>query len=290
MTLLLRHSALALLVVTCTSACTSSGVSADAIAENLSNDVLLYSSFDGSADADFAVGDASIYTRSRGAGASGSPAVAGLQDEAVRIAPGAGVHGDALEFTAKDRQLIYYKAEGNIGYDANDWSGAISFWLQLDPATDLEPGYCDPIQITDTRYNDASIWVDFTKVTPRKFRLGVIGDLAAWNPDGVEGNDNPEFVRRLIPMDTPPFQRGTWTHVAINFSRLNAEGSAELFVDGESIGSLPILDPFTWEEENARIMLGLSYIGLMDELAIFGRPLTEEEVAALSSGAELQRL
>lgn len=273
-------SALALFL----SACSSSGAGTAVLDPDLSDQVLLYSSFDRTADADFAAGDGSLYTKTRGA----DPAQAGLLDDAVRIAPGAGIKGGALEFTAKDRNLIYYKARGNMGYDNSAWSGAISFWLQLDPATDLEPGYCDPIQITDTRYNDASIWVDFTKVTPRKFRLGVIGDLAAWNPEGVEGNDNPEFVRRLIPMDTPPFQRGSWTHVLINFDRLNSEsGSAELFVDGDSIGALPVLDSFTWEEENARIMLGLSYIGLMDELAIFSRPLARGEIAALFNGADL---
>lgn len=276
----LRLSALSLLLA----ACSSSGVGTAALDSSVTDHVLLYASFDSGADADFAVGDRSIYTKTRGP----APEEPGLLDDAVRLAPGAGVKGGALEFTAKDRQLVYYKAQGNMGYDAASWSGAISFWLQLDPATDLEPGYCDPIQITDTRYNDASIWVDFTKVTPRKFRLGVIGDIAAWNPDGIEGNDNPEFVRRLIPMGTPPFQRGAWTHVLINFDRLNSDsGSAELFVDGEFIGGLPVLDPFTWDEENSRIMLGLSYIGLMDELAIFSRPLTKTEVAALCSGAEL---
>lgn len=275
----LHLSALALFLT----ACVSSGVGPSALDPDLSDQVLFYASFDHTADADFSVGDGSIYTKTQG----DAPARAGLLEDTVRIVPDAGFKGGALEFTAKERSLIYYRAKGNMGYDDASWSGAISFWLQLDPATDLEPGYCDPIQITDTRYNDASIWVDFTKVTPRKFRLGAIGDLAAWNPEGIEGNDNPEFVRRLIPMDTPPFQRGAWTHVLINFDRLNSKnGRAELFVDGESIGALPVLDPFTWDEENARIMLGLSYIGLMDELAIFGRPLAQDEVAALCKGAK----
>lgn len=275
---LLCLSTLSLLPVSCA----SSQNETDSIGADLAGRVLLYSSFDGSANADVAAGDPSLYTLTRGA--DRSAAQPGLLDDAVRIAPGVGVKGDALEFTAKDRKLIYYKAEDNVGFDAADWSGAISFWLQLDPATDLKPGYCDPIQITDTRYNDASIWVDFTKATPRKFRLGVIGDLAAWNPDSTEGNDNPEFVRRLIPMDTPPFQRGTWTHVLVNYDHLGADGRTELFVDGASVGSLPVADPFTWEEEKARVMLGLSYIGLMDELAIFDRPLTSHEIAFLFNG------
>ena len=104
-------------------------------------------------------------------------------------------------------------------------------WLQLDPATDLEPGFCDPIQITDKSFNDASIWVDFTKENPRSFRLGVIGDRATWNPDKIPEQDNEDFARRLIRVDAPPFQRGTWTHVLINFGGLNSnDGNTELFL------------------------------------------------------------
>ncbi|MGK0480471.1 MAG: hypothetical protein ACJAQ3_000434, partial [Planctomycetota bacterium] len=71
-------------------------------------------------------------------------------------------------------------------------------------ASDLEPGFCDPIQITDTRYDDASTWVDFTEENPRQFRLGVLGDKESWNPDDVPADENDEMTRRLIPVNAPP--------------------------------------------------------------------------------------
>jgi hypothetical protein len=37
-------------------------------------------------------------------------------------------------------------------------------------------------------------------------------------------------------------------------------------------------DPFTWELENAKVYLGLGFIGSMDEVAIFDRPLSQKEI------------
>ena len=38
---------------------------------------------------------------------------------------------------------------------------------------------------------------------------------------------------------------------------------------------------FTWDPEQAMIGLGLSYIGLLDELSVFNRALTADEVSAV---------
>lgn len=256
----------------------------------LRDHLVFLSSFDQSTTAEVAAGDGRLFT----AEARRNPGEAkpGLHDPDVAIAPGQGLIGDALEFKKKDRRIIFYKAEDNVAYDPKAWSGSVSFWMQLDPAKDLEPGYCDPIQITDVGYNDAAIWVDFTKDNPRDFRLGVIGDLKAWNPNDVPPDNNPEFERRLITVTTPPFARDKWTHVLINFSGLNtAQGKSQLYLNGQAKGTLEVKDPFTWDEGKARILLGLNYIGLLDELAIFNRPLTEEEVRELyqSKGASLRR-
>lgn len=285
----MNHQILALSLLALGGCASSGAQNGSQMASKLSEHVLFYASFDGSTTADVSLGDPSLYTAAgRKSLDSARP---GLHDDSVSIAAGQGRFGDALEFTAKKRQLIYYSAAENLGYSTESWSGAVSMWLQLDPAVDLEPGFCDPIQITDVSYNDASIWVDFTKENPRSFRLGVIGDAAAWNPDNQSANDSDEFTRRLIPVHAPPFQRGTWTHVLINFSGLNSgAGSTELFLDGESMGSLAVTDPFTWEAGKARFMLGLSYIGLMDELAVFDRPLTKAEVSFVQSGEPLRSM
>ena len=242
----------------------------------------LYASFDSSVDADFALGDSRMYTvPNRQARDS---AQVGLHKPDIRREDGKGKYGAGLVFTERSPGYIYYPSENNITYNTDNWSAAISFWLSLDPATDLEPGYCDPIQITDSGYNDAGIWVDFTKENPRDFRLGVIGDRDVWNPN-PEGpdNENPIFNARLTAVNNPPFAKDEWTHVLINFSGLNTEnGVASLYLNGELQGTRTDIDtPFTWDYPLSNIYLGLGYIGLMDELSIYNRDLSQEEIGAL---------
>ena len=249
--------------------------------EVLKSALTFYASFDNGTDADFALGDKKLYTSPV---KSIDSAKAGLHKPDISIAEDQGRYGDGLLFTERSPGYILYRSEKNIFYATNDWNGAISFWLSLDPATDLEPGYCDPIQITDASYNDAAFWVDFTKENPRDFRLGVIGDRAVWNPN-PEGpdNENPIFIEQLPVVKQPPFAKGEWTHVFINFSHLNTDkGEAQLYLNGKLVGTRSnITDPFTWEYEKSNIMLGLGYIGLMDEVSIYNRSLTTEEINTL---------
>lgn len=246
--------------------------------QELKSALTFYASFDNGIDADFAMGDKKLYTSPI---KSIDSAKAGLHKPDITIAANQGLLGDGLLFTERSSGYILYRSEQNISYSTEDWNGAISFWLSLDPATDLEPGYCDPIQITDVSYNDAAFWVDFTKENPRDFRLGVIGDRNAWNPN-PEGpdNENPIFIEQLPVVKQPPFAKGKWTHVLINFTHLNTEnGEAQLFLNGELAGTRSnIKDPFNWDYEKSNIMLGLGYIGLMDEVSIFNKSLTKEEI------------
>src|SRR4051812_43147872 len=263
--------------------------SAAAAAQNpdsLRKALLLYAPFDGHADARYARGDARIYSapdyKSLG------QAEPGLGRADVEIAPKEGVHGDALRFRSVNRAALFLKAAGNTSYSSDGWSGTASFWLRLDPDQDLK-GFTDPIQITDKAYNDACIWVDFTKdERPRHFRLGVFGNLSAWNPGNVPADKNPAFEKRLVVLQETPFSSKRWTHVAVTWSRIGSEsGSASLYVDGRLVGTAEgIRERFTWEADKALIRLGVNYAGLFDELAIFDRPLTGAEVQQLHSGKD----
>ena len=248
--------------------------------DSLKAALTFYASFDNGINADFSIGDSLLYTVANRKALDSSQV--GLHKPDISRQEGKGKFGDGLQFTEKSKGYIYYPSAGNIAYNKENWSGAISFWLSLDPATDLEPGFCDPIQITDVSYNDAAIWVDFTKENPREFRLGVIGDRNSWNPDGLEDED-PLFLPQLVPLSNPPFAKGEWTHAFINFSGLNTDkGQASLYVNGELIGTRSdITDPFSWELEQSNIFLGLSYIGFMDDLSLYNRALSENEIAAL---------
>ena len=60
-------------------------------------------------------------------------------------------------------------------------------------------------------------------------------------------------------------------------------GAASLYLDGERVpGAADNVDePFTWDVDRGAIRLGVNYTGLFDELSLFDRPLTDNEVRAL---------
>jgi hypothetical protein len=241
--------------------------------------------FDGSVDAMHAAGNPKLYTAPslarRAEMAPGLPS----GGETVH-AKGAGRFGDALRFNQRRKPVVYFEAGRNIAYSPADWSGTVSFWLSVDAVTELDPGFCDPIQITPRMWNDAAFFVEFEK-TPQAipFRIGAYADFAVWNPQNRQFDDIPPAERPLIPVEHPPFGRGKWTHVVFTFERFNtgqSNGVVRLYLDGQPAGELsPRQQTFTWAAENATIALGLSYVGLFDELSIFDRALTASEVAAL---------
>lgn len=244
-----------------------------------------YASFDQGTTADFALGDASIYT-AKASYLNSSRVLEGIE-KGMNIAnhgivKGEGQFGDAFKFSRGSDTVIFYRSKDNISYNLQNWSGTISFWLSVDPSTELE-GYTDPIQITDTNFNDASIWVDFTDKDPKDFRLGVFGDKSAWTLDTLSATAKDVFEKRLVSTRAAAFSRSHWTHVVISYDDLSTKDSkASLYLNGEKVGAISgIDDPFTWEVEGSRIFLGLNFSGLMDELSIFNKPFTANQAMAL---------
>lgn len=256
------------------------------LSTELKESLTFFVSFDHGTTADFALGDDNIYT------ANGSyvdmkrkleEVQLGMNNSFHGIVKGKGKFGDAFEF-GKERssQVIFYKSKDNVSYNPDNWSGSISFWLSVDPETDLN-GFTDPVQITDVNFNDASIWVDFTDDSPPNFRLGVIGDKTAWSLDTLNSPFKVEFEKRLVTVEERFFSRSKWTHVLLTYEDLGTSNSvASLYLDGHKKGSvIGIDDPFTWVLDESNIFLGLGFTGLMDELAIFSQPLTDQQVTEL---------
>ena len=247
---------------------------------NLKEALTLCSTFDRGHDADLSLGNSQLYT---------APAYnlldqarPGLHSEVITIAKGVGLFGDALHFQSKEKPSIFYQAANNFTYSESDWNGTISLWLQVDPENELAPGYTDPIQITDSGYNDAAFWVDFSDKNPRSFRMGVYGDLKVWNPDNIGPDKYPGFLKRLLPAEDRPFGSNVWTHVAVTFSGINTgKGQADFYINGKHQGSREIEEPFTWELAKSKIFLGLNYVGKLDEVALFNRALSPTEVSLL---------
>lgn len=248
--------------------------------EAISASLIFHAPFDGSTDASKGE-DRTLYTSDS---LERKSEVAGNQRTDVAIVNGAGRYGDSLRFKDNSSQVIFYKGV-NAGFKETDWSGTVSFWLKLDPDKDLKPGYCDPIQVTDKTWNDAAFFVDFDKELPRTFRLGVFADYKFWNPKDTPWEQIAVADRPMVPVVKPPFSGREWTHVAYTFQNINsstnAESTATLYLNGQSQGSLKAPLKFSWDPSKAAIMLGISYIGDFDDLAIFDRALTPEEIAAV---------
>lgn len=251
----------------------------------------LHASFDHGLDADFAKGDPVLKTApsmaKRSEGKPGLP-----EGGPIRVARGEGITGDALRFGPNPSAVVHYAALNNVSWNPTNWSGTVSFWLRLDPQTDLQPGYSDPIQLTSHAWNDAAFFVEFTPDDkPRHFRLGAYADLKVWNPNNRKWEEMPFEEKPLVRVTHPPFSRDQWTHVAFTWDHFNTgrgDGVARLYLDGELRGTIgPRVQTFTWEPDKALVMLGLSYSGLWDELAIFNRPLTAEEILQLKTSPSI---
>ena len=253
--------------------------------QSLRSALTFYASFDHGADADFARGDSQVYhakgMNERFAGTRGMPTTPEIHIEA-----GAGRYGSGLNFTKAQAPVIFYKAPGNVAIPPQDWSGTVSFWLSTDLVHQLPWGYSDPIQITSKAWNDAAFYTDFEKRTNgTSFRLGVCADLKVWNPNNRDWDKMVPPEKPLVLVENPPFAAGKWTHVAYTFEHFNTgkpDGVAKFYLNGELRGEVSArTQTFTWEPSKTLIMLGIGYVGRYDDLAIFDRSLSANEIKTL---------
>ena len=80
------------------------------------------------------------------------------------------------------------------------------------------------------------------------------------------------------------FGKSRWTHVVFTISGANSgddAGQACLFLDGARVGCFRGNLKFTWEPKRLAMMLGIQYIGDMDDLAVFDVALTPAQVGLL---------
>ncbi len=209
-----------------------------------------------------------------------------LPDGGVSIESQGGRHGGALNFSRYAEGLYYFKAQDNLDYRKDEWSATISFWLKLDPNEDLVEGqWCDPIQITSRSWDDASLFVDFTRNRPRQFRFAAFADNAIWNPDSQPWEEMGPGVMPMITVSEPPFSSDSWTHVALVLHKFNTDQEhAALFgyLNGELSGTLKGRNQIlTWNPEEVLVQIGLQFKGYIDDLAFFNRGLSSAEIQQL---------
>ncbi|MFT5524814.1 MAG: hypothetical protein ACI9G1_003919 [Pirellulaceae bacterium] len=252
--------------------------------DDLLRAVSLYASFDDKLEADFGGGELSLRTRSDHPTKKGEYVFQdGYDSNVFRLASDSGVAGGALRAVdiLPRRGRLFYPAAKNLAFNRNGWSGAVSMWLNTDPNTIFKSPYCDPVQITQKGAHDGGIWLDFPDVKPRDMRMGIYHALQ----DGEKAVKELDPKAPLVHLRRVPFKVGQWHHVVIswsNFDSSKGDALAQLFVDGRLIGEMKDREiAMNWEIEKTGIYIAVSYIGHFDELAVFNRALTANEISKL---------
>lgn len=258
-------------------ACLLPALPAAAQSPSLADALTLHASFDRELNADFSRGDKTCSVR------QGKELKPATTNDEVRLAAGAGRFGGALHFPKKGATRPQFKGEGVLGYAPERWNASVSVWLRLTPDQDLEPGYCDPVQIVGDDGKKGFIFLEWSKdETPRFFRYAIRPLAEIWNPDNLKWDEIPAAKRPMVQIANAPFSRETWTHVLFtleNVNDRNAKPRGQLFINGQLQGSIDGWDlRFGWDPAQVQLVLGAAYVGHLDDLAVFNRALTPAEV------------
>jgi hypothetical protein len=251
------------------------------LAQNaLKQSLTLHASFDTGLNADFSKGDKTCVIK------KGKDFVPCEFNDDVQLDKTGGKFGGCLHFPKKGVTRPQFSGVNVLGYNDKSWSTTVSIWLRLTPDKDLEPGYCDPVQITGDDTKKGYIFLEFSKdETPRFFRYAVRPLFPIWNPTNVQWADIPLDNRPMVQVEKPPFTRETWTHVVFTLSQVNdktAKRSASLYLNGKLQGRIENWDlTLGWDPASVALVLGASYVGYQDDLAVFDRALRDEEVTEL---------
>lgn len=273
-----------LLVALAMSVLDPSGFRLHAADDAIRSAATFYASFDRAVKGDFGGGDLKPSTRFNHPTAQGQFVFQpGFDASVFRITPGKGIHGGALEpvDVLPRNGRIFFPARGNIAYRDGGWSGSVSFWLKTDPNTMLKTSFCDPLQITQKGAGNGGLWLDFNDAKPKDMRMGSFPAI----PEGGKAIPESDPQAPLIRVKSVTFKADDWHHIVLvwaNFDTGRANARTALYVDGRLAGELKDREiAMGWDLDKAGIYVAVSYIGLLDELALFNRPLTPAEITRL---------
>ena len=247
----------------------------------LAGGLTLHASFDTGLEADFARGDRGCYVQ------QGSGLASATVNDELRLVADGGRFGGGLHFVKKGNTRPAYRDAGALEYNDRSWSRSVSVWLKLNPDLDLEPGYCDPVQIVGDDLKKGFMFLEWSKdETPRLFRFAMRPLFHIWNPDNVQWADIPFAKRPMVQVEKAPFSREEWTHVVFSFEGVNDRTRPQvgrLHINGRLQGTIENWEmTFGWNPEKVLLVLGAAYVGHLDDLAVFDHALTDGEIRILN--------
>ena len=247
---------------------------------SLKQALTFHASFDKGFDADFSRGDKAALSRTK------QGTVPLVANEELKLVPDGGRFGGGLHFTKKGSTQPRFKDAGVLNYNATNWSASVSVWLKLDPDKDLEPGYCDPVQIVGDDTKKGFIFMEWSKDdAPRHFRFAIRPKIELWNPTGLDWAQMTDAQRPAVNLPRAPFSREAWTHAVFSFANLNDKTKkpvGKLWLNAKLMGTIENWDlTLGWNSDAVQLVLGAAYVGHLDDLAVFNRALTDAEVTLL---------
>lgn len=259
-------------------------ISAEPDEAGLRKAATFYASFDEAVAADVGGGGRTLSTRFNHPTEKGKFVVEkGFDDKVFRIAKDKGKHGGCLEVVEvlPRNGRVFFPVQGNMAYRKDGWGGSLSVWINTDPDTLLKTKFCDPIQITQKGANNGGIWFDFNDAKPRDMRMGLFPAVA----EGQQAIKEEDPKAPMVWVKKVGFKKGDWHHIVLTWENLDTgkkDAHAVLWIDGKKIGEVRDYElAMRWDVEQAGIYVAVNYIGLLDELALFKRPLTEAEIGLL---------
>ena len=248
--------------------------------EALKSSLVFHATFDTGLNADFSKGDKTCVIK------KGRELAPAAFNEEVRLDASGGRFGGCHHFPKTGVTRPQFSGVNMLGYNDKSWSATVSVWLRLTPDEDLDPGYCDPVQIVGDDTKKGFIFLEWSKnETPRFFRYAIRPLMPIWNPANVPWDEIPFDKRPMVQVAKAPFSRDAWTHAVFTLDKVNdkaAKPSGSLFLNGKLQGRIENWDlSFGWDPASVALVLGAAYVGRLDDLAVFDRALSDAEVAQL---------
>ena len=177
---------------------------------------------------------------------------------------------------------MFYPAEGNLPFGDGGWSGTVSLWVRLGAGAMPSTPLSYPFEISGKEGAGGRLCFALTDAPPRDLWLGVSPAGAAG--EQIDPRSPGDFV---VSVPKIGFQAGEWHHLACtwaNFDSGQSNGWAALYVDGSLSGSISQRQlTMGWDPAKTGIYVGVDYVGLLDELAIFDRPLAADEIRRIGN-------
>lgn len=187
-----------------------------------------------------------------------------------------GKFGEAIEFPTPD-SAIGYQAEGNFPLTKDYNDGTIAMWVRCASGEQPEDRFAELFEVNDGSWNDGAFGLALTPGQPGRIVFSLYGSAPVSATGETVGGP-----QHLIAYEGIDWATGEWHHIAASWENINTgrrNAVLKLYVDAERQRVSPRFDHVVhWRSPQQTIRVGWGFVGWIDELAIFGKALSERQI------------